>query len=62
MSGHLLQEGDVVRARTAAGIWVIVELHLVRGEADCRRAYGGIKSTRTFPTSDLTPVEVRLHD
>lgn len=47
--------GDVVRARTAAGVWRVTELHLVRGEAECQRIYG--TTTRVFPTTDLTRVE-----
>lgn len=51
---NTLAVGDVVRARTARGLWVIVDIRLVRGEAECRRPYGG--TTRVFDTADLTPV------
>lgn len=55
LTDRILQEADVVRARTARGLWTIVELRLVAGEAECRRIYGG--TTRVFNTADLTPVE-----
>lgn len=52
----IFAEGDVVLLRTAAGLWVIVELHLVRGEVTVARGMYGNGARRIVPVTDLLPV------